>query len=429
MSDENKNKIIKNKWIIIIVIFIIVSLGFIVYDTLYQEDEKTKENLENTNNNYSDVDRNFYLQDGKLFVFDRNNNPIQVPGDFSQMKEADYDEENHQANTSIGNVYFYYKLNEKIYLVISNNTNFDDWTTKELTSNVIGIPSGSKIKYIRISGNYGYIFYINPEGIGKILKSTTEGEYWSEIRTDLTLNDNCTLKFLNEFGMTVDGFLTVPSKDGQKCDLYRVDDMNEQTFEKIDVSDANRNFAYYSMPKYLDNSGMAIVMEVKVNKDDTDIFRYISTDDGENWKTEAEYQNQKSEEEEKNKELINRYNQMVDKLDKNVYLIDFEDYNVNSNEINISEKNAKEIAEIGFKESASRIAGEGIDDTEEESIEIQEVNANNYFTRKYNEGDKVYTNIKRKAYVVTKENSMGNGVKVYVDVTTGLIIGGAAFGD
>ena len=33
------------------------------------------------------------------------------------------------------------------------------------------------------------------------------------------------------------------------------------------------------------------------------------------------------------------------------------------------------------------------------------------------------------SYVITKENSMGNGVSIYVDTDTGLIIGGEAFGD
>ena len=78
---------------------------------------------------------------------------------------------------------------------------------------------------------------------------------------------------------------------------------------------------------------------------------------------------------------------------------------------------------------ASRIASEGVTDTVSESVVIDEVVANNFFTRKYNQGDKSYTNIKRKAYIFKKENYMGNGVNVYVDVNSGLIIGGRAFGD
>ena len=120
---------------------------------------------------------------------------------------------------------------------------------------------------------------------------------------------------------------------------------------------------------------------------------------------------------------------MVNSLDAKIFLTDFKNYSPNSNEIKVSEEKAKEIAENGFNESKSRIAGEGTEDTEKEYIKIKEVSPNSYFTRKYNEGTDVYTSIKRKAYVITKENSMGNGVSIYVDTDTGLIIGGEAFGD
>lgn len=418
-----------NKWIIILLVIIIFVLISII--SIFVYDKKQEEVLENIKY-YSEIDNSFYLQNGKLFIIDSNDKSIQVPGDYSQMKISDYDEENHQSKINLGNIYFYYKIDDKIYLVMSNNTNLDDWTIKEITSETIGIPSNSKIKYIRIYGNYGYIFYINPDGDGKILKSTTEGKYWSEIKTDFTLNDNCTLKFLNKYGMTSDGFLTVPSEDGEKCDLYRVDNINEETFEKIDVTklyDYEKKVDYYSMPTYLDDFGTTIIVDARESKDNTNLNKFVSNDNGRTWKTETEYQNQKKEEEEKNDEFITKFNQMVEKLDKNVYLTDFENYNINSNEVKISEEKAKEIAEIGFKESASRIAGEGIEDTVNESIEIREVNANNYFTRKYNQSDNVYTKIKRKAYIVMKENEMGNGVMIYVDVTTGLIIGASAFGD
>lgn len=428
-SKEQKVKGKSSKWIIVVLLIIIVILICIICNFMYEK--RQEEALKNTKY-YSEVDKSFYLQDGKLFIFDIIGNPVQVPGDFSQMTVADYEEENHQSNPKIGNVYFYYKVDDKIYLVMSNNTNFNEWTIKELTSEYMGIPSGSAIKCIRISGNYGYIFYVDSEGAGKVLKSTTEGDYWQEVGTDFTLNDNCTLKFLNKFGMTFDGFLTVPSEDGEECDLYRVDNTSEATFVKIDLSalgDSNKNFGYYSMPTYLDDSGMAITMYAGESKDDANLTQFVSTDDGATWKTMAEYQNQKAEEAEREDELKNRYDQMAENLDQSVFLTDFENYNVDSDEVKISEEKAKQIAEKGFQESAARIAGEGIRDTEEESIEIREVSPNNYFTRKHNEGDDVYTNIKRKAYVVTKKNNMGNGVMVYVDVTTGLIIGGAAFGD
>ena len=164
--------------------------------------------------------------------------------------------------------------------------------------------------------------------------------------------------------MTVEGFLTVPSEDGEKCDLYRVDDTTEETLEKIDLTELTNDtdMDYYSMPTYFDELGMTLAMDVRTNVNDTNLTQFISLDDGKTWKTEKAYIEQKRQEEEQNDASIARYNEMAENLDESVYLTD-------------------------------------------------------------------YTNIKRKAYVVTKENNMGNGVMVYVDVTTGLIIGGAAFGD
>jgi len=112
-----------------------------------------------------------------------------------------------------------------------------------------------------------------------------------------------------------------------------------------------------------------------------------------------------------------------------VFLTGFENYSPSSNEVIISESKAKEIAQIGFEESKKRIASEGADNVDSQRIKIEEVSPNNYFTRKDREYDKTYSNITRKAYIVTRENDMGNGISVYVDAATGLIIGGRAFGD
>ena len=106
----------------------------------------------------------------------------------------------------------------------------------------------------------------------------------------------------------------------------------------------------------------------------------------------------------------------------------FENYAPNNNDIKITEKKAKEIAQKGFDES-KRIASEGTDNTDSETVKIEEVVANNYFTRYYYQGNEFYDNIKRKCYAIQRENDMGCGVTIYVDVTTGLIIAGRAFGD
>ena len=63
-----------------------------------------------------------------------------------------------------------------------------------------------------------------------------------------------------------------------------------------------------------------------------------------------------------------------------------------------------------------------------QTIETQEVYANNFFTRKANETDKVYNTKKIKCYVYTREDDMLNGVSVYIDVKTGKVIGGICFG-
>lgn len=123
------------------------------------------------------------------------------------------------------------------------------------------------------------------------------------------------------------------------------------------------------------------------------------------------------------------YYEAINKLDNTIFLTDFENYAPNNNDIKITENEAKEIAQKGFEESKSRIAGEGTDDVDSETIKTEEVFANNYFTRYYYQGNQIYNNIKRNCYVIQRQNDNGCGVTIYVDITTGLIIGGSAFGD
>lgn len=122
------------------------------------------------------------------------------------------------------------------------------------------------------------------------------------------------------------------------------------------------------------------------------------------------------------------YYKSVNNLDNTIFLTDFENYAPNNNDIKITEKKAKEIAQKGFEES-KRIASEGTDDIDSETVKIEEVVANNYFTRYYYQGNELYDKIKRNCYAIQRENDMGCGVTIYVDVTTGLIIAGRAFGD
>lgn len=121
------------------------------------------------------------------------------------------------------------------------------------------------------------------------------------------------------------------------------------------------------------------------------------------------------------------HNQAIDNIDTTIFLQDFENYAPVNNEVKITETQAKEIAEKGFEETIYS-NGMRVNNAISETIKVEEVCANNYFTRRYDEPDEVYTKIKRKCYIVQREDVMKCGVAIYVDVTTGLIIGGYAFG-
>ena len=128
-------------------------------------------------------------------------------------------------------------------------------------------------------------------------------------------------------------------------------------------------------------------------------------------------------------ELINTG---VDNLDSKYFVTNPKEYTPdysNKTKMDKSDNRIKTIAEIGFKESASRIASEGTENKESEKITEETLSPNNYFTRKYTEYDKVYTDIKVDCYVVTRTNEMGCGVSIYIDAINGMIIGAASFGD
>lgn len=123
------------------------------------------------------------------------------------------------------------------------------------------------------------------------------------------------------------------------------------------------------------------------------------------------------------------YDKKVENLDTNIFATNIDEfmkeYNLASSKI--SEDEASIIAEKGFEE-AERICGAY--DISTQTVTRENVKPNNFYTRKYNEGDKVYTQYEVDCYVFTRLDDMQlNGVKVYVDVKTGKIVGGGAFGD
>lgn len=123
------------------------------------------------------------------------------------------------------------------------------------------------------------------------------------------------------------------------------------------------------------------------------------------------------------------YDLAIDNLDTKYFVTDFETYKSTEKSKNLSKKQISEIAEKGFEQSAKWIAGEGASNKETEQIKIEEIIPNNYFTRKYRESNTIYPELKMNAYVVSRENEMGCGIKIYIDPSAGLIVGGMAYGD
>ena len=121
------------------------------------------------------------------------------------------------------------------------------------------------------------------------------------------------------------------------------------------------------------------------------------------------------------------FDEQVDNLNTQIFVKDFDSFyqEYQSATGEITQERAEEIAEIGFEE-AERVVGDY--DKETQEYREMEVTPNNFFTRKYNEGDKAasYT---VEGYVFSRKDEMGNGVEIYVDKKLGKIVGASAFGD
>ena len=179
-------------------------------------------------------------------------------------------------------------------------------------------------------------------------------------------------------------------------------------------------YSNIQLKKQVDNLEISIAtVDGRVNQQGNQVYETanklaIMEDEEKKKKEQEEYENDPT-------------NIAVQNLDKNYFVVDLDNYKPENNEIKITEEQAKKVAQKGFEESKARISGEGADDVKSETVQIREEYANNYFTRMTRQGYKQY--IKRTCYIVQRENDIGNGITIYVDATTGLIIGGGAFGD
>ena len=126
-------------------------------------------------------------------------------------------------------------------------------------------------------------------------------------------------------------------------------------------------------------------------------------------------------------EFETKYNESVENLDTETFVTNFDEfyneYQVSTN--TITQEEAEEIAEKGFEE-AERVVGNYEKSTQK--CEEMETNPNNFFTRKTDERDET-AQYKVEVYSFSREDDMGNGVRINVDKRLGKIIGASAFGD
>lgn len=211
----------------------------------------------------------------------------------------------------------------------------------------------------------------------------------------------------------------------EMCNLAFDEEINEDTFNDNDliltvslvpkitvkVNIGNIQYTYENMSdvNYQYTAHLLIVSKI-VNTDciyNTDLTEIEAEVDRGNFETE--------------------FDEQVDNLDPQIFVKDFdcfyEEYQSATGKI--TQEQAEEIAEVGFKE-AERLVGE-YDEATQECREI-EVTPNNFFTRKYREGDET-ARYRVQGYAISRQDEMGNGVQIYVDKRLGKIIGASAFGD
>lgn len=402
---------------ILIVVVVVILVGANFY-RIYQKDFKIS-NSRTTNIVERNVNENsYYIENGKLYISYDGENVIEVPGDFSDKNE--FDDGTYQISEY--KTIFFYNSNNKTYLVYSDDSG-KNWNTVELTKN-------GSIKYLEFfNKDVGIMYEIEDVAMtvafGSICKTSDGGNTWENVSDgiDDIFKTDSEVKFFDQYL----GFITMPNNGGNSCELYNTQD-GGKTFSKVEVKyieledtdlEWNEIYDYYYIPvKEYSTYYLKIGQGADGDYKGGNSIEYISYT-GSDWSTnELQKNSLEKMHEEFDKRVANRSDE--------IFLKDFENYNPESSEIKISQSKAEKIADIGFEEAG--IIGES-GEKESQIMTMEEVIANNFFTMNHNCINEIYTNVKRKCYVFTREDDMGNGSKVYIDVTTGLIIGGQCFRD
>ncbi len=419
----------KNKEIIISIsiIIIIVIVLFCNYrkqlnkerTIIYNEESEKIENIESEQLDNIAKEGSYIFKNEKLFITFKGEE-IEVPGDFSNLNELE--EETYQISDFKMVFYNHNYKNDNSFIVFSDD-NGQNWDTVQLNPN-------EEIQYIEFfSKDIGVMYEIldvaMTDAFGNIKVTNDGGKNWNVVSKGI--NDIFKLDSKVKFYTKDLGYFTMPYNGGDSCELYYTLDQGK-TFQKVEVPHLMLEdtdllwediYDYYNMPTIKDN---VYYLEVSQGADGdynggNSINYYSYT--GFDW-------NNKEIDKKSLEQLHTQFNERVANRSDKIFLKEFENYKPESNEIKISQKEAEKIAEIGFEE-ADTIGESG--DKESQIMRIEERNANNFFIMDFGCKERIYNDIVRKCYVFIRENSLGNGAMVFVDVTTGLIIGGECFGD
>lgn len=419
-----KIKIITITILTLIAVGLISALFIIQYNTP-NEVEETSESI--FTKNIIDPDRIVYKNgNGQYYQF------LKGTDSYEQIKETI--ENALQNYNESGNTFTQEeidKIHEKSFIELDYETASKNY--------LIPLEENETGNMLKLSNTGGIVVSSNLENIENIKikadeKSQNETPYELQYKEMLSRNTIKTMEYedLQQFKQINYKIYQVKIQDLEKykqykemCNLAFDEEITEDTLKnnaliltislvpKINVKVNIGNIQYtYDELKDVDEQYTAHLLIVSkiVNTDciyNTDLTEIEAQIDMENFETE--------------------FDEQVDNLNTQIFVKDFDDfYNKYQNSKDeISQEYAEEIAEIGFEE-AERIVGEYSKETQT-CIE-REVTPNNFFTRKYSQGDKTeqYT---VKGYVISRQDEMGNGVQIYVDKRLGKIVGASAFGD